>query len=155
MSSEERILNIFDYTIGAFYDKQKGTSIVVGPASFLPGAFGRPGTAPVKMAPLDRYFLKTSIDISPTSVEKSLFGNITAHITEATELSVGGRYIDFKRHDRFTLGLQPGFVAIQTRRLQRPADRSLRGHRFDGESRVHRVAIGLRGVDCRQHPAGC
>ncbi|MCB2074386.1 MAG: TonB-dependent receptor [Novosphingobium sp.] len=120
LSSEERILNIFDYTIGAFYDKQKGTSIVVGPASFLPGAFGRPGTAPVKMAPLDRYFLKTSIDISPTSVEKSLFGNITAHITEATELSVGGRYIDFKRHDRFTLGLQPGFVAIQNPTLAAP-----------------------------------
>lgn len=112
LSSEERIAGIFDYVIGGFYDRSPGRSNVVGPARFLSGAFGRPGTAPAEIAPVSRYTLSTLITINNVSEEKSVFGNVTAHIGEATELSAGGRYIDFERHDRFSIALQPGFNAI-------------------------------------------
>lgn len=112
LSSDERVLGIFDYVVGGFYDRQPGRSRVNGVARFLSGAFGPPGGTAAAIDPVDRYTLRTAIDIDPVTVEKSLFGNVTAHLGEATELSVGGRYIHFKRHDSFTLNLRPGFNAI-------------------------------------------
>lgn len=111
LSSEERIAGIFDYTVGVFYDREKSNPTVSGVAQFLTGAFGRPG-APAIRDPLDRYTLRTAINIDPSATEKSVFGNITAHIGESTEISAGGRFIDFKRRDRYTLGLVGGFNAL-------------------------------------------
>ncbi len=111
LSSEERIAGIFDYTIGAFYDRETSHPTVNGVAQFLTGAFGRPG-APVVQQPLDRYTLKTNIAIDPVATEKSIFGSVTAHIGENTELSAGGRYIEYSRRDRYTLGLVGGFNAL-------------------------------------------
>jgi iron complex outermembrane receptor protein len=111
LSSDERIAGIFDYVIGAFYDKETSHPTVSGIASFLTGAFGPPG-APVVQEPLDRYTLRTAIAIDPSATEKSLFGSLTAHLGENTELSAGGRYIEFKRRDRYTLGLVGAFNAL-------------------------------------------
>lgn len=111
LSSDERIADIFDYTVGVFYDKETSHPTVLGVARFLTGAFGPPG-APVVQDPLQRYTLRNAIQIDPSATEKSVFGNVTAHITENTELSAGGRFINFKRHDRFTLGLLGGFNAL-------------------------------------------
>lgn len=111
LSSEERIAKIFDYTIGGFYDRETSHPTVSGVAAFLTGAFGPPG-APVVGTPLDRYTLHTAITIDPVATEKSVFASITAHIDEATELAVGGRYIDFSRRDSYTLGLVGGYNAI-------------------------------------------
>jgi len=111
LSSEERIAGIFDYVIGAFYDKESSHPTVSGIAQFLTGAFGRPG-APQVQQPLDRYTLRTAIAIDPVVTEKSVFGSITAHLGESTEFTAGGRYIDFRRRDRYTLGLVGGFNAL-------------------------------------------
>lgn len=111
LSSDERIAGMFDYVVGGFYDKESSVSNVGGVASFLTGAFGRPG-APVIGTPLDRYTLRTAINIRPTAVEKSLFANVTAHLGEKTELSVGGRYINFSRHDAFSLNLLGAYNAL-------------------------------------------
>ncbi|CAN7358410.1 TonB-dependent receptor [Phenylobacterium sp. LjRoot225] len=111
LSSERPIAGIFDYVIGAFYDRETSHNEVTGVASFLTGAFGRPGTVAAG-APLDRYTLRTAIVIDPVAVEKSAFANITAHFGENTELSAGGRFIDFRRRDRFNLNLLGGFNAL-------------------------------------------
>jgi iron complex outermembrane recepter protein len=111
LSSEQRIAGIFDYTIGAFFLKEIAQPTVSGVAQFLTGAFGRPG-APVVQQPLDRYTLRTAITIDPRSVEKSAFANVTAHLGENTEISAGGRFIEFKRRDRYTLGLVGAFNAL-------------------------------------------
>lgn len=111
LSSEERVFGIFDYTLGAFYDRETSHSEVGGVAQFLTGAFGRPG-APAIRQPLDRYTLRTAITIDPIATEKSLFGNVTAHIGENTELSGGARYIEFKRRDRVALDLLGGYNAL-------------------------------------------
>jgi iron complex outermembrane receptor protein len=111
LSSEEAIFDIFDYVVGGFYDRESSHSEVRGVASFLTGAFGPPG-APAVQGPLDRYTLRTLIEIDPVAIENSAFANITAHLGEKTELSAGGRYIEFKRHDVFSLNLQNGFNAL-------------------------------------------
>lgn len=111
LSSVDRIAGIFDYVIGAFYDKEFSHPTVSGVAQFLTGAFGRPGV-PVVQAPLDRYTLRTAITIDPVAIEKSAFGSVTAHLGDRTEVTAGGRLIEFKRRDRYTLGLVGGFNAL-------------------------------------------
>lgn len=113
LASEDRVLGIFDYVIGVFYDKSTGRGDVLNPARYLAGAFGRPGTNPTpQVDPLARYTLNTVISLANSSTEKSVFGNVTAHLGEQTELSVGGRYIDFKRRDKFSIDLIGAFNAI-------------------------------------------
>jgi iron complex outermembrane receptor protein len=111
LSSDERVFGIFDYTVGAFYDRETSNPRVDGVAAFLPGAFNRPGATPAVQDPLQRYTLRNVIAIDPVATEKSVFGSVTAHIGESTELTAGGRFINYSRHDRFTLGLIGGFAA--------------------------------------------
>lgn len=120
LSSDERVLDIFDYTVGGFYSSSRSVTSVSAPASFLAGAFGRPGTPAQVAQPLDRYSLKTAINVRGKTSERSVFGNVAAHITDSTELSVGGRYIDYRRRDAFTLALQPGFFALRNPTLAVP-----------------------------------
>lgn len=112
LSSEERVAGIFDYTLGGFYDREYSHPTVSSYARFLSGAFGRPGQAPAEVDPNSRYALRTAIAIDPVVTEKSVFGNVTAHLGNATEFSVGGRYIDFQRRDSFSLNLLGGFNAL-------------------------------------------
>jgi iron complex outermembrane recepter protein len=111
LSSEERIAGIFDYVIGGFYDREWSRPIVQTNGTFLAGAFGPSGTPPVVQQPLSRYTISSLTAIDPTAVEKSVFGSITAHIGEKTELTAGGRYINFNRHDRYTVATLPAFNA--------------------------------------------
>lgn len=113
LASEDRVFGMFDYVIGGFYNKTTGKGDVLNPARYLTGAFGRPGTTPTpQVDPLARYTLNTGIALENSSIEKSVFGNVTAHLGEKTELSVGGRYIDFRRRDRFSIDLIGAFNAL-------------------------------------------
>lgn len=112
LASEDRVFGMFDYVIGAFYDKTTGKGDVLNPARYLSGAFGRPGTAPAQVDPLSRYAINAAIKLQNSSVEKSVFANVTAHFGDKTELSVGGRYINFKRRDQFSIDQLNGFIAI-------------------------------------------
>jgi len=81
-----------DYTVGAFYFWSETDGHVTQPGTFLPGAFGPPGT--FDPARFDaRYQVPTVIDIPGTQQETSFFGNLTAHLGENTELSGGLRHI--------------------------------------------------------------
>lgn len=112
LSSDERILGMFDYTVGLFYDRETSHPRVNGVARILSGAFGAPGTAPAAITPVERYVLRNLITIDPQATEKSVFASLTAHIGDKTEISAGGRYINFQRKDRYTLGLAGGFNAV-------------------------------------------
>lgn len=82
LASEERIAGIFDYVIGGFYDHPVSPSDIVGEnASFATGNVGS-RTGRLRRARI---------------TEKSVFGNLTAHLfDDRLELSGGLRYIDYK-----------------------------------------------------------
>lgn len=76
----------FDYLIGGFYQKTEPNNTVLQKTPvfmFMPA----PGTFAT--------VAETPVQTGGESVEKSLFGNVTFHITDATELSAGLRYIKF------------------------------------------------------------
>ena len=87
LQNEKRVLGMFDYVIGAFDSRFKPTTnLTIQTPVFLPPAFGGGLVA----------IANTPINIPGTVVhEQSFFGNLTAHIGDATEISGGLRHIKF------------------------------------------------------------
>ncbi len=93
LASEERIAGIFDYVVGGFYDHNDNPSNITQETPLLLP----PGNAiPARVASVNL----TSILRRGTSTERSIFGNLTAHLLEdRLELSGGLRYIDYKNQN--------------------------------------------------------
>lgn len=86
LSSDERVFGMFDYVVGYLYDKLDAPSdLLQGTVIVNPGV---PGIPPV-------FVNNTPINRFGTSKEESFFGNITAHIGDATEISGGLRRIKY------------------------------------------------------------
>ncbi len=92
LSSEERIAGFFDYTIGLFASQVDGHGLQTTPARFLAGAFGPPNAqSPNVFNP--RYLLWSEVPRERHEEERSVFATVNLHLTDQTELSLGGRYI--------------------------------------------------------------
>lgn len=95
LQNDGRVAGMFDYVVGYF--RQEGSSEVklFSPSILTYRGQIAPGvTFPLPVSPSVN---NTAIYRPPTSgIETSLFGNITAHLGEATELSGGLRRITFK-----------------------------------------------------------
>lgn len=100
LQNEERVLDMFDYVVGYLsysLDTDTHFNRVVG-AVATPAPPARPTTIQnIQYLPLQRY---------GRSLEQSVFGNVTAHLGEATELSGGLRRIWY----RTDAGLRVGGV---------------------------------------------
>lgn len=86
LQNEERLFGFLDYVIGGFYrDTNSVNNVFPQRLILLPAAFGG------RVAAGNQQFV-TSLS---TTEETSVFGNLTFHIGDNTELSGGLRYIDF------------------------------------------------------------
>jgi iron complex outermembrane recepter protein len=89
LSSEERIAGIFDYIVGAFYQNANfPTKLTIA----TPVLFGAPSPTVAGL------INKTPIVRNGGNKEISGFANITAHVTDADEVSAGARYIKYQSH---------------------------------------------------------
>jgi|JI10StandDraft_1071094.scaffolds.fasta_scaffold111418_1 iron complex outermembrane receptor protein len=82
-----------DYLVGLWYQKDKtGTTFAQGqPQS---GAFGDP-QMPSPFGPPDpAYIVNASGSIPTKSENKAIYSNLVFHLTDATDLSVGARYLE-------------------------------------------------------------
>jgi len=95
LQNQERVLGIFDYALGYFDNKNDTPTTLNSPTILrLPLAFGG-GVAQVIQTPIAR---------SGKSHEKSIFGNLTAHVGDATQISGGLRHIDYTDTGKLTVG---------------------------------------------------
>lgn len=96
LSSDERIAGIFDYVVGHLWSKQSNPSnlrsdtLIFAGAPFA-GNFATPAVAP--FASVVTPILRTG-GLS----EQSFFGNVTAHIGDALEVSGGARRIKYRSY---------------------------------------------------------
>ena len=87
LQNQERVLDIFDYAIGYFDNKNNTPTTLNRPTVVrLPLAFGG-GVAQV---------VQTQITRTGESHEKAFFGNLTAHIGDKFQVSGGARHIDYQ-----------------------------------------------------------
>lgn len=102
LSSDERLFGLFDYVLGGMINKSSsevvlrtGTPLINVPVSFDNGATFV-GFLPTLVN--DSLVLRDG-----NTLERSLFGNVTFHLGEKTEISAGARYIHFR--DSSTLAI--------------------------------------------------
>ncbi|MFM6831430.1 MAG: TonB-dependent receptor [Novosphingobium sp.] len=96
LQNEDRLFGMIDYVVGFYNDKQYSpTSLTTETPVLLPSFLGG-GVVAVAKTPI--------LTVGETR-ETSLFGNVTVHLGEATEISGGLRYIDFETPPRtITIG---------------------------------------------------
>lgn len=88
LQNQERVLDIFDYAIGYFDNKNETPTSLNRPTAVrLPAVMGG-GIAAIVQSQITR---------TGNSREKAFFGNLTAHLGEKTQISGGVRHIDY--HD--------------------------------------------------------
>jgi iron complex outermembrane receptor protein len=109
LSSDERLLGIFDYVLGGMINRTdtpfnlwSQTPLFVSTPSL--SFMGVPGLATPNL------WANSNIVQSARTLERSLFGNVTAHIGDSTEISGGLRYINYKAYSSKTI--QTGTVYI-------------------------------------------
>lgn len=102
LSSEERVAGMFDYVVGYFYDKLDSPTALIQQTPLFAGIL-TPQAAFVPSPANFVQLINTPIFRDGGSVEKSFFGNLTAHIGDSLELSGGARHIKFR---------SDGFLAI-------------------------------------------
>jgi len=119
ISSDERVFGMFDYVVGYLWNKldsptalQQGTAVVIPP---LPAA---------------SLLIETPIDRFGTSKEESFFGNITAHIGDATEISGGLRRIKYKTVGGLAIAGAPVAAASEDRTLKHTIYTASAKHNF-------------------------
>lgn len=97
LQNEARLFGMVDYVVGFFDAKNDSPTDLTRPTPVrLPLAFGG-GLATVAQTPISRL---------GGSHEQSLFGNLTVHIGDATEVSGGVRHIDYTSDNQLIVGGQ-------------------------------------------------
>ena len=107
LSSEDRLFGLMDYTVGVFHLDEDNESLSNNGISFQRGAFGSPLGAPQPFSPNLDYSTTAFADRENYVEEWSYFGNVTFHLTDATELSAGIRFINAEK-DALRVNSQTG-----------------------------------------------
>jgi iron complex outermembrane receptor protein len=112
VSSDPAPGRFFDYTVGAFYHWVNPTGHILNPGPLAPGAFGSPA-GPIDLAAYNPSFqIPIAIDLPSTYQETSLFGNVTFHLGENTELSGGIRHMWAVTNNRTQISTLDGKLAV-------------------------------------------
>lgn len=113
LESEERMGGVFDYTAGLFHSRTRGETASNRGPSFDRGAFGSPLGAPSPFGPvIARYSAASQLDRLRNTWETSLFGNLTVHFGDRTELAIGGRYIAAGKNSTTRNSRLPGGIEL-------------------------------------------
>lgn len=115
LQSDERLFGMVDYVVGGLINRlESPTTLNLPTPAFCLGTIAIPGvgTLPCAFTPLGSYpapsaFLQladTPIATSSATLEHSIFGNLTLHFGEETELSGGARYIMFNNRGTTAVG---------------------------------------------------
>ena len=102
---------LFDYTVGAYYSWQANSGSNTVPASYLPPAFGSP-LAPSLAAFDPRFQLPLNIPTPLNMQETSIFGTVTLHLGEKTELTGGVRRLWSQVTSDLKVVLGDGLTAV-------------------------------------------
>jgi iron complex outermembrane receptor protein len=112
----------FDYTVGAYYSWSRAFGAVISPTPLTLGAFGSPALGVNPAAYNPNYVLFSSVyDTGGANQETSLFGNVTLHLGDKTELSGGIRHIWSIVSKDPVYNAFPGLAALPTSTLRLPA----------------------------------
>jgi iron complex outermembrane recepter protein len=127
LSNQERVAGMFDYVVGGLWNKLESptsliqqTPLFAGirlPQNVFPTFVTTGGVTPAGQA-LGvglAQIVNTPVVRDGETLEKSLFGNVTAHIGDAFEVSAGARYIHYHSEGSLAIGGVPVAAANENR----------------------------------------
>lgn len=107
LSNDERIGGIFDYVAGYFYDKLDSPTSLIQQTPVFRGIVSPATLLTIANTPITR---------GGGSVEKSIFGNVTAHLLDnRLEIAGGLRHIKYHSDGFLTIGGAPVAAAAENR----------------------------------------
>jgi iron complex outermembrane recepter protein len=112
VSSETPLFGFMDYTAGFLYHEIRNEVTVGQLASFLPGSFGSPLAPSTPNIYNPNYTLNLVIDSPSQSKEYSEFLHLTFHLSDTTELALGGRFLHFQNFGETSGTLLTGGTSI-------------------------------------------
>ena len=139
LSSDERLFGMLDYVVGGMINRQRApTDLIINTPLFL----SSPPTTTNFAA-----FFPSNISLRNRTLERSVYGNVTVHVGDATEISGGLRYIHFNNYSTLTL-TNNGFSDFHTTVYQASIK-----HRFNENVMVYastgsswRIGAGTNGI---------
>lgn len=136
LSSVERVLGIFDYTVGGVWVKNGnyGDLKITNPS-----VIAYNGGAPVGTPGLPLFITTADSEIHGPGFQRetSFFGNLTAHIDDKTELSGGVRHIHFREANELDLVSPPLVIQKYDRSYNATVYNFSVKHRFSDELMVY------------------
>jgi iron complex outermembrane recepter protein len=148
-SNEERIADIFDYVVGGLYNKLEApTSLVTQtplfagvliPQNVFPNFVTTDGITPAGQAARVSFsqLVNTTVTRPALTKEQSLFANVTAHLGQGTEISVGTRYIDYHSEGNLNVGGVQVAAATENRDVDHWIYSASVKHRFSPDLMVY------------------
>jgi iron complex outermembrane receptor protein len=106
-----------DYMLGGFYQHQDNSGLIQQVGTLLPGAFGPPGPLgqpqPFDLTQFNpRYQVPVLISVPSRLQEASIFGTVTLHLGDKTELTGGARHIFSRIDGNSSLDRGAGLIAL-------------------------------------------
>lgn len=145
LSSAERVFGVVDYVVGGLWNRLKPPTVLDSqtalfclfngaPTLFDPGCPLNPGN----VTPLTRFtILHTPVLRNGKTLEKSVFGNVTIHITDNDEVSGGIRYISYHSEGALIINGVPVAAANEDRTLHATIYQITAKHRFNKNAMVY------------------
>lgn len=126
LQNEERVAGIFDYVVGFFDSKLNPPTALTSPTIVrLPAAFGGAIAS----------IVTTNVSRTGRAHEQSIFGNLTAHVGESTEVSGGLRQIKYS--SRNFLGVNGNTIAADAQDLKKLIYNASVKHNFSPDFLVY------------------
>jgi iron complex outermembrane receptor protein len=136
LSSDERLFGMVDYVVGGFINRLSPPSDLIFET---PVFFSAPPT-PANFFSI----VQTPVALRGRSLERSVFGNITVHFGDATEIAGGVRHIHFNNQSSL-LGASGDFKAnIYSASIKHRFNRNIMAYASTGSS--WRVGAGTNGI---------
>lgn len=143
LSSDERLFGMLDYVIGGLINRASSpTDLNIQTPVFIAGAAPSPAAvfpAPGSLALINQ----TALTLTGRTLERSAFGNLTAHIGETTEISGGIRYIHFNNISLLT-GTSDYHATIYSASLKHRFNENVMAYVSTGSS--WRVGAGTNAI---------
>lgn len=139
LSSDERLFGMLDYVVGGMINRSVSpTDLIINTPLFL----GSPPT-PANFAT----FFRSNISLRNRSLERSVYGNATVHLGDATEVSGGLRYIHFNNYSTLTLtnnGFSDFHTTVYQASIKHRFNENIMAYASTGSS--WRIGAGTNGI---------
>ena len=139
LSSDERLFGMFDYVIGGMINRSVSpTDLIINTPLFTSAT-----PSPTNQAG----FLRSDVSLRNRSLERSVYGNVTVHLGEATEVSGGLRYIHFNNYSTLTLtnnGYSDFHTTVYQASIKHRFNENIMAYASTGSS--WRIGAGTNGI---------